>query len=617
MTIVPREPQALAIAKAIPALQKKKRALVVLATALGKTIASALIAKRLKVRKVLFLVHNNFILDKALKEYQKVFGESRTYAIYNGLTKDGALEADFVFASFQTMGGNLDNWRRKHFDLVVVDESHHAQANTYRPVIEYFLAMRLGITATPNRADLLDIRKLFGKEVINISLEEAIARGWLPRIEYHVVTDDGFDEEALARLTQEVLKEGKRISMEEINRRVFVTARDEKISEIIEGYDEKTLIFCRNVAHAENFRPYLKSSRVFHSKTGRHAKDTWNQNKETLDDLGNGLILRVLAVNAFNEGVDVPSIGLVVFLRTTDSETIFLQQLGRGCRLGKEKLVVLDFVGNVERIMRLKEMRDRIARHHEQHTNPRGRAEEGYEDNLLLLSGKGFEFTFSAKLVDLMKIIERVQTESCSTWESAAKIARRLGIKTSGEYRKKYRADPRLPSTPHRMPDFPGWSAFLATGKTKRRSCFYSTCEEASRAAQTLGIRNSKEYNRRYKEDKMLPAAPREKYSDFPGWDVFLAIEERRPRWQKPKYATCQQASVAARKLAISSKKEYSEKYKCDKLLPSVPDKVYPDFPGWDVFLGRKPPRETHVVFRALFFGINTKEFLGVNTYCY
>ena|SRR5579872_6331827 len=330
MLIVPRKPQALAIVKVVPALRKHKRALVVLATAIGKTITSALIARKLKAKRVLFLVHNNFILENSLKEYKKVFGESRTYALYNGLFKDGAATADFVFASLQTMGKNLCNWKRNYFDLIVVDESHHAQAETYRCVIEYFTGPRLGITATPDRMDLLDIRKLFGEEVINIPLEEAIAKGWLPHIEYHVVTDDGFDEAVLAQILKEVLEENRRISMDELNRSVFVRARDKKVASIIEGYDEKTLIFCRNITHADHFRTFLKLSATFHSQTGRHAKETWHKNQAVLQSLRDGLLLRVLAVNAFNEGVDVPSIGLVVFLRTTDSDTIFKQQLGRG-----------------------------------------------------------------------------------------------------------------------------------------------------------------------------------------------------------------------------------------------------------------------------------------------
>ena len=330
MNIVPRQYQIKAVTLATQALQITKKALVVLATGLGKTITSALVAKKLKARRVLFLVHNNFILDNAVKEYRKVFGEDTTFAVYNGLSKNGAFDAQVVFASFQTMVGNLVHWNRKHFDLVVVDESHHSQAETYRTVIQHFNARKLGITATPDRADLLDIRKIFGQEVISITLEEAIAKGWLPRIEYHVVTDDGFDEEVLQQISKEVLKENKRISLDELNRRVFIKARDQKIADIIHGYDDKTLVFCRNIAHADHFRTFLRLSATFHSQTSMQSRDSWKKNQKVLEDLHDGLLLRVLAVNAFNEGVNVPSIGLVVFLRTTDSETIFRQQLGRG-----------------------------------------------------------------------------------------------------------------------------------------------------------------------------------------------------------------------------------------------------------------------------------------------
>lgn len=122
MTITPYVYQAEAIRKAIAALHKTKKALIDMATGLGKTFTGAFIVKVLKSRRVLFLVHNNFILDNAMSEFRLVLGDKVKMAVYNGQSKNGSSEADIVFATWQTMQSNLKLWKRNHFDLVVVDE---------------------------------------------------------------------------------------------------------------------------------------------------------------------------------------------------------------------------------------------------------------------------------------------------------------------------------------------------------------------------------------------------------------------------------------------------------------------------------------------------------------
>ena len=487
-----------------------------LPTGLGKTITSAFIAQKVKARRVLFLVHNNFILENSMKEYVRVFGESHTYALYNGLSKNGAADADFVFASFQTMGGNLSEWSKDHFDLLIVDEGHHAHAETYRPVIEHFTCPRLALTATPDRGDLQNIREIFGDEVVNITLEEAVARGWLPRIEYHVITDESLDDAALQEIMREIRESKKRFTMAEVNRRIFIKKRDEEIARIINGYNEKAIVFCASIHHAEGLSEFLNLSSTFHSEVGENQKDTWDQNQTTLTALKNGTTLRVCAVNAFNEGIDVPSIGLVAFCRVTGVPTIFRQQLGRGLRPGKDKLIVLDFVGNLERVQLVLEMMNRISDLHEKYTPKEDMDREGYTRERFEVSGKGFEFTFSDKLVDLMKVLEHCETEFYGTWQEAGVAAQKLGIESYPEYRKRYREDPRLHSDPKKFyPDFPGWKVFLNTG-------FYTTCAEASTAAQRLGIKGFTEYQKRYREDPRLPSNPDAFYPDFPGWKKFL-----------------------------------------------------------------------------------------------
>lgn len=572
---------------------RRKRALVVLATGLGKTLASAFIARRFRPKRMLFLVHNNFILDHAMGEYRLVFPKKTKVAIYNGMQKYGVRNAEIVFATWQTMGANLESWKQNHFDLVVVDEAHHTEADTYRPVVDYFRAAKLGITATPDREDEADIRDVFGPEVVNVTLEEAIARGWLPRVEYHVVTDESLDDKALQKIAAEIQAGKKRFTMAEVNRRIFIRRRDEEIAKIIDGYDEKSIVFCASIQHAERMNKSLRSGAVFHSKAGNGQEDTWNKNQQVLKDLGLGVTNKVCAVNAFNEGVNVPTVGLVAFCRVTTSLTVFRQQLGRGLRPGKDKLIALDFVGNLERIQLVLEMMNKISDLHEEYTSERNRKHEGYERGRFEVSGAGFKFTFSDRVVDLMRVLAHVERELYPTWQEASKGARRLKIKSWTEYFEKYKADERLPSSPQtRYKDFPGWGRFLNVSgliQMRKRDEIYPTWQEAGEAARKLGLESQSQYHKGYKKDPRLPAEPANRYDDFPGYAMFL-----RGEGEKKRYPTWHEAGTAAKRLGIKTMDEYKQERLQDPLLPGSPYAVYKDFPGWNTFLGTNNKMEKY-----------------------
>jgi superfamily II DNA or RNA helicase len=580
MKVTPRPYQREAVRAALKGLRgRSMRALVVLATGLGKTLTAALIAEKLRSKRVLFLVHNNFILDHAVEEFRHVFNGTNM-ATFNGFSKDGVASADIVFATWQTMGKHLKLWKRNHFDLIIVDEAHHTEADTYRPVIDYFVGRRLGITATPDRVDEADIREVFGREVVNVTLEEAVARGWLPRIEYHVITDESLDENTLQKIAEEIREGKKRFTMAEVNRRIFIHKRDSEIARIIDGYPEKSIVFCASIKHAERIRRSLKISAVFHSETGKTSKRTWDKNQRTLAALKNGIVRRVCAVNAFNEGVNVPTVGLVAFCRVTGSLTIFRQQLGRGLRPGKDKLIVLDFVGNLERIQLVLEMMNRISDLHECYVSEAERKREGYERQQFEVSGKGFEFTFSDQVVDLMKVLEGCTAEPYVTWQEASRASIRLGFKTVGEYRKGYKQDLHLPSRPaYTYQDFPGWRVFLGGSDLNH----YSTWQEASKAAQRLKSKTWADYRRKRRTDPRLPANPDQTYRDFPGADAFFG----RPRGKDGIYSTWQEASKAARKLGMKNWTVYRAKYSTDPRLPSNPHGCYKDFPGANKFFGK------------------------------
>ena len=382
-------------------LSKKIRTLLVMASGLGKTIVAAFLAKFYieQGQKVLFLCHDTGILKQALCEFRKVLGESTILKTFFGLEKDWeADKATVVFASFQTFSrGNpfLPN----EFDFIVVDESHHGQAPTYKEVIDYFHPQRLiGLTATPDRMDLKDIREIFGDEVIDFSLEQAIAFGWLTPVEYHVITDD-INTQRLKKILKDVLDGTEKITVKQLNETIFVKKRDEEIVKIIKSFAEKrkTIIFCERLDHVDNFLKVLPEALTYHSGNSGEIND------QNLATFKSGQAQFILSVNKFNEGIDVPDAEMVVFLRATDSKTIFLQQLGRGLRkiAGKEKVLVLDFVANCERLIMVEQLVDQISTL----STERSR----FSKRKFQITGNNFNFLFSDEEKDLLEIIKKIQ----------------------------------------------------------------------------------------------------------------------------------------------------------------------------------------------------------------
>ena len=389
------------------ALERTGRALVDMATGTGKTVVGAYAIKRLvKQGRGLFLCHNNQILEQSLKTFREVLGSSVTLGLFNGQKKEWN-EVDILFASFQTM----ENWKHVfhagEFRYIIVDESHHAQAVTFKPVIDYFSPnYRLALTATPDRMDGKDIREIFGEEVVKLTLEEAIGKGYLADVEYRLLSDN-LDNEALKKLAHEVLKEGKRIPLSKINETIFIEARDEKVAETILGYGKKkVIVFCESIAHADNFKDFLPESKVYHSGKSDDAND------RTLKAFRKGGFDRLIAVDSFNEGMDIPEVEMIVFLRCTDSKRIFLQQLGRGLRKTREKkvVIVLDFVANIERMMVIRDMAEQIriisANTLTQGAKPR--------QEKLHIKGNSYDFVFSDEEINILEILEKLQPRHVS-----------------------------------------------------------------------------------------------------------------------------------------------------------------------------------------------------------
>ena len=328
--------------------QGKNKALVVMASGLGKTLTGAFdVREYLKTTvngRVLVLCHSAAILTQTKESFKVIFGDSFSYGMYNGQEK-ATHKTDFLFANLQSVNLHSDEFEPDEFCYIIVDEAHHSPAETYRKAIEHFSPQfLLGMTATPERMDDADLAEIFGETVFEYRLESAIKDGWLSDVEYRVKTDE-------IQNLDTILDSGKKFSLAQLNREVFAPKRDEEIVRIIrEEISEKDnptmVIFCQTIAHAEKFAELMGDAVVIHSGLSNDAIT------KRLEGFRSGSIKTVCAVDMLNEGIDVPRTDVIVFLRVTQSKIVFTQQLGRGLRRadGKDKVLVLDFVSTADRL---------------------------------------------------------------------------------------------------------------------------------------------------------------------------------------------------------------------------------------------------------------------------
>ncbi len=319
-----------------------EKALVVASAGSGKTFLAAFDALNFDAKRLLYIVHEGSILTKSFETFQKVFGSDRSYGIYNGEYKE--TDADFVFSTNVTMANNVDNFDPHTWDYIIIDECHHATADTYQKILNRFQPQfLLGITATPERMDGDDVFSLFDENVpYELRLRDAIINGLVVPFKYYGIRDE---------LIEYGIKEGK-------GHQFVEQFSDDKhcdfIYQQIEAHREsgqklKALAFCRDISHAirmaqamEDYYPNGTRYLTGKNSVGERVRAY----KDLQDDSSDLKIL--FTVDILNEGVDIPGVNMVLFLRPTDSQTIFIQQLGRGLRNyeGKKFVTVLDFIGN-------------------------------------------------------------------------------------------------------------------------------------------------------------------------------------------------------------------------------------------------------------------------------
>ena len=329
-----------------------KKGLIQAATGIGKTYLAAFDSK--PYEKVLFVAHREKILKQAADSFRNV-RNSEDYGFFTGDEK--CTDKSVIFASVATLGKteylNEKYFAPDYFNYVVIDEFHHAVNNQYRKIIEYFKQQfLLGLTATPERMDGKNIYEICDYNVpYEISLKDGINKGMLVPFHYYGI----YDETDYTKLH---VVRGKYVE-EELNKTYIGNVyRHDLIYKYYCKYGSKQALgFCCSRKHAEEMakeysRRGIPSAAVYSNADGKFSMDR----TEAIEKLESRKIKVIFSVDMFNEGVDIPSVDMVMFLRPTESPVVFLQQLGRGLRRskGKEYLNVLDFIGNYEKAGRVR-----------------------------------------------------------------------------------------------------------------------------------------------------------------------------------------------------------------------------------------------------------------------
>ena len=360
--IKPRKYQQSVIDEALTQYENgKSKLLIEMATGLGKTYTVAHIIKRLiqqngRIPRVLFLAHQVEILLQSVTAFKNVLGIGN-YSFSACISGSHPEDTDFVFASFDTLYGQIAQLHKKSFDFVIVDEAHHTPARTYSEVVTNFKPrLLIGLTATPYRADNKDVIRFFGGDEGHIGkfdLVWALKHRKLAFPKYLVLLDD-LDQDKIDQLDSG-------LSIADLDKRLFLHKKDQEVVRIIERTvaeqeieNIKGIIFCRSIRHMNHLIGFFELG----TATLVHSKMSDQERRENIRNFREGEYKYILVCDLFNEGIDIPETNVLIFMRYTGSRTIWLQQLGRGLRKtpNKEYVHVLDFVGSLERLNEVKEL---------------------------------------------------------------------------------------------------------------------------------------------------------------------------------------------------------------------------------------------------------------------
>ena len=333
-----------------------KQGLVCLATGLGKTFVAASFLRWLYENNqnlnVLILANSKSLIEQFDRSiWSKLPKWISTHLVYDS-EKPSYLEG-VTLSTFQSFNEFHKKNNDFFYDVIIVDEAHHAPADTYLNVIQKLEPkFLLGLTATPFRADERDVTEIFGQPLIYYSVYRALQKGFLARVEYHL-HNDNINEDWITQNSR------KGHTIKQLNKKIFLPERDETICEqIYKMWNERKLgrgiIFCNSSEHAERIESMLKINFQLSvwSLTTR-IKDS-RERARRLREFRTGKCSILTCYDMLNEKIDIPNVDYIVFLRVTHSRVYFLQQLGRGLRYKEGKtLLVQDFVADIRRIKRV------------------------------------------------------------------------------------------------------------------------------------------------------------------------------------------------------------------------------------------------------------------------
>ncbi|SDJ58797.1 DEAD/DEAH box helicase family protein [Aliiruegeria lutimaris] len=330
------------------------RALVLMATGLGKSmVANQLVAQefaRNPRQEVLVMAHmSDLVKQLEVSSWAQLPKDCSTHVWTDG--ERPAYPGGVVFATWQSVSSAIargDDLAGR-FGLVIVDEAHHAPSESFSSLIARLEPNFLvGLTATPWRGDNRDITELFGDPAFSMDIVDGMQRGFLAEVDYRMLTD-GIDWEEVSRASRQGF------TIKDLNQKLLVPERDlamvkticEKMAEMP---DPRALAFCRSIEHAERLRPLFSAQGI--RAALMHSRLPREQRFKNLSAFRMGEIDLLISIEMLNEGIDVPDVNLVAFMRVTHSRRIFLQQLGRGLRVNdkKDRVLVLDFVADIRRL---------------------------------------------------------------------------------------------------------------------------------------------------------------------------------------------------------------------------------------------------------------------------
>jgi len=339
----------------------ERSALVVMATGLGKTFVAAEAFRRIRERgpiNVLVLAHTNELVYQLERAFWPCLTKYAVTSVWNGYEAP-ELDADLTFACVDSVAAKVQQHATLNdYDLVIVDECHHAGSEEYQRVLSALHCgspdgpFLLGLTATPWRPDGTSLLRIFGEPVACVDIVQGLRAGWLSNVDYRMHVDN---------INWNELARAQNLTPRGLNHTIFIQEWDDAVvNSLGETWFEipraRAIVFCGNIDHAITMRDringlgFARAEALYAGSPGA-PKLSHAQRARILADFHDGHVGVLCSVDLLNEGIDLPDVNIVVFQRVTHSRRIFVQQLGRGLRVapGKEKVIVLDFVSDIRR----------------------------------------------------------------------------------------------------------------------------------------------------------------------------------------------------------------------------------------------------------------------------